>query len=116
MTGDNLYPGRLYVKNWNEYRASIRRLAEFSQKHRVSAVMGAHVEISRTGQLFDAGSTFQPNEASLALTAEDLLQLDRVLESAGDEPKAIATAKFAVVPIGWFWRALGNVLSWLGIR
>lgn len=116
LTGDNLYPGRLYVKNWNEYRSSVARLVEFSKAHRVSAVLGSHIEMSSTGKLFDAGSTFQPGEAPLALAAEDLLLLEQVLQNAGDKPKEIATAKFVVVPIGAFWRMLGSVLSWFGVR
>lgn len=43
LTGDNLYPGRLYVKNWNDYTSSIRRLVEFSTTHRFSAVMGTPI-------------------------------------------------------------------------
>lgn len=116
LTGDNFYPGRLYVKNWNEYRSSIARLVEFSKAHRISAVLGTHIEMSSTGKLFDAGSTFQPDEANLALAAEDLLLLEQVLQNAGDKPKEIVTAKFVVVPIGAFWRMLGSALSWLGVR
>ena len=116
LTGDNLYPGRLYVKNWNEYRSSMRRLVEFSKSHRISAVLGTHIEISSSGKLFEAGSTFQPDEADLALTAQDLSKLDQALQAAGNEPKEIVLAKFVVVPIGAFWRMLSNVLGWLGVR
>jgi len=112
LTGDNLYPGRLYVKNWNEYRSSMRRLAEFSKTRRISAVLGTHIEMSRSGKLFQAGSTFQPGEAPLALTAEDLLQLDRALQDAGDESRQIAMTRFVVVPIGAFWRVLDSILGW----
>ena len=113
LTGDNLYPGRLYVRNWNEFRSSIARLFKFSKARRVSAVLGAHVEMSSSGKLFDAGSTFQPNEASLALTAEDLSRLDQVLRDAGNEPEEIVTSRFVVVPIGAFQRVLGDVLGWI---
>ena len=112
LTGDNLYPGRLYVKNWNEFRSSIGRLVEFSKTHRISAVLGTHIEMSSTGKLFDVGSTYQPNEANLALAAEDLSKLDQVLRDAGDEPKEITTAKFVVVPIAPFWRIVDTILSW----
>jgi hydroxyacylglutathione hydrolase len=111
LTGDNLYPGRLSVKNWNEYRSSIGRLVEFSRSHRITAVLGTHIEISRSGKLFEPGSTFQPDEASLALTVEDLMQLDQALKAAGDEPKGIVTPRFVVVPIGPFARMLSNLLG-----
>jgi hydroxyacylglutathione hydrolase len=113
LTGDNLYPGRLYVKNWNAFRSSIRRLVEFSKARRISAVLGTHIEMASTGKLFDAGSTYQPNEANLALAVEDLWKLDQVLQHAGDEPKEITTAKFVVVPIAPFWRIVDTILSWL---
>ena len=112
LTGDNLYPGRLYVRNWGEFRASIARLAEFAKKRRITAVLGAHIEMSRSGKLFEAGSTFQPDEASLVLTVDDLSRLNQVLRDAGDEPVEIPTARFAVAPIGAFWRVLGDVVSW----
>src|SRR5262245_8526354 len=31
LTGDSVYPGRLYVKDWEEYRSSIGRLVEFTK-------------------------------------------------------------------------------------
>jgi hydroxyacylglutathione hydrolase len=116
LTGDNLYPGRLSVKNWNEYRSSIGRLVEFSKSHRIAAVLGTHIEMSRSGKLFEPGSTFQPDEASLALTVEDLTQLDQALKAAGDEPKGIVTSRFVVVTIGPIARLLSNLLGWLGGR
>ena len=116
LTGDNLYPGRLYVRNWNEFRSSIARLVKFSKARRVTAVLGAHIEMSSSGKLFEPGSTFQPNEAKLALTSEDLSRLDQVLRDAGNESKEVVTAKFAVVPIGAFQRVLSDVLGWIAGR
>jgi hydroxyacylglutathione hydrolase len=112
LTGDNLYPGRLYVRNWNEFRSSIARLVDFSKSRPISAVLGAHIEMSSSGSLFEAGSTFQPDEASLALASEDLSRLDQVLRDTGDDPREIVTSKFVVVPIGAFQRALSDVLGW----
>lgn len=112
LTGDSLYPGRLYVKHWDEYRASVRRLAQFAAAHPVAAVMGTHIELSKAGGQFRAGSTYQPDEAPLPLGVADLLELDRLLEAAGDEPQQIATPRFVVAPLSRFQRLLGKVLSW----
>jgi hydroxyacylglutathione hydrolase len=112
LTGDNLYPGRLYVRDWDEFRSSVERLARFAKARRVSAVLGAHIEMSSSGKLFEAGSTFQPGEASLALAPEDLSRLDQLLREAGDESREIVTPRFVVVPIGAFWRVLGDVVGW----
>ena len=116
MTGDNVYPGRLYVKDWKEYRSSIGRLVEFAKDHDISAVLGTHIEMSRTGMPFPPGSTFQPNEASLSLTVGELVKLNESLGKAGDEPKEIATATFIVSPIGLFQRVLASVLRFIGVR
>jgi hydroxyacylglutathione hydrolase len=116
LTGDTLYPGRLYVTNWGEYRSSVERLVAFSKTRRISAVLGTHIEISNSGSLFEAGSTFQPDEATLALAADDLLHLDQALRDAGVIPREIVTDRFAVVPIGTFWRAVDRLMRWLGAR
>lgn len=116
LTGDSLYPGRLYVKDWKDYRASIERLVQFSKTRPISAVLGSHIEMSRTGEVFPVGSTEQPNEASLALTVEDLLDLSERLQRAGEKPKEIMTAKFVVTPVGVLQRVIGSVLKGLGVR
>lgn len=100
LTGDSLYPGRLYVRDWKAYRSSIQRLVEFSKTRRISAVMGTHVEMSRTpGKAYPPGSTFQPDETALALAVEDLLLLDENLQQTGSKPKKLTTAKFVVTPV-----------------
>ena len=111
LTGDSVYPGRLYVWDWPTFKASVRRMAEFARTQPVTAVMGTHIELSRTGEQFPAGSTFQPNEASLVLTPEDLAQLDRLLQKAGDEPKEIATTSYVVSPIGTVQRVISTIMK-----
>ena len=117
LTGDSLYPGLLYINDWTKYRSSIHRLVEFAKTHPVSAVMGTHIEMSRTpGKVFPRGSTFQPGETSLALTVEDLLALDESLRRAGAKPKEIAMPKFVVTPIGSLQRVLGKILKSIGVQ
>lgn len=113
LTGDTVYPGRLYVFDWAAYRASVHRLAQFTRAHRVSAVLGTHIEMSRTpGKDYPMGSSFQPDEARLPLAASDLLRLDQALEGAGDDAERIVLAKFIVTPIGWLPRLLSTVIGW----
>jgi hydroxyacylglutathione hydrolase len=115
LTGDTVYPGRLYVKDWEPFRASIRRLLEFTRTNPVSAVLGTHIEMSRTaGKDFPMGSTFQPNEAPLPLTVEDLALLDKELQRAGDEPRKIVLPKFVVSPIGMLQRVISTISGWFG--
>ena len=117
LTGDSVYPGLLYIKDWDTYRASIRRLAEFAKAHRVSAVMGTHIEMSRTpGKVYARGSTYQPDEAALALTAEDLFGLDESLQRAGAKPQEMVLTKFVVTPVGTLQRVVSSFLKWIGVR
>jgi hydroxyacylglutathione hydrolase len=98
LTGDSVYPGRLYVRNWPAFRASVRKMVRFAEAHPVSAVMGTHIELSSTGEQYPAGTTYQPDEASLPMTQQDLLKLDELLRQAGDQPKEIATRRFVITP------------------
>lgn len=112
LTGDTVYPGRLYVRRWDEYRASVRKLAAFAQAHTVTAVMGTHVEIARDGELYEPGATHQPNEMPLALPVKDLVALDGKLAQA-PEAARIALDKFTVMPVPWFFQTLGTIRQWL---
>ncbi len=112
LTGDSLYPGRLYVDDWRMYKASVERLVAFAKARPVSAVMGTHIEMSRVpGQQFPAGSSFQPDEAPLALKVEDLMQLDQGLRKAGDDPETIGTDHFVVTPVGALQRMISRIVK-----
>jgi len=86
LTGDTLYPGLLVVNDWRPYRASARRLAAFANSHTVSCVLGAHVEMDRSGELFEIGTTFQPNEHPLQLFRADLDRWTNACEDLGERP------------------------------
>jgi hydroxyacylglutathione hydrolase len=76
LTGDTLYPGRLYISDFNAYKQSIQRLVDFTAVNDVSWVLGTHVEMQNVpGQQFPLGSTFHPNEHPLQLTRNHLLEL-----------------------------------------
>ncbi|KGJ93371.1 MBL fold metallo-hydrolase [Thalassotalea sp. ND16A] len=113
LTGDTIYPGFIYVKNWQDYQHSITRLVEFSQSHEVSYVLGAHIEMTaEAGEYYPIGTMFQPNEASLALTPEHLVALDLQLKSL-QEPEQIIFNDFIVAPMSIFQKALSNIARWM---
>lgn len=116
LTGDTLYPGRILVENWSEYRASIQDLLAFTTRHPVSAVLGSHIEMSRAGRLYPLGSRYQPDEASLVLTVSHLAELQESLLKAGDSPKLVTLPWASVTPVGLFQRVVGSVLKSLGVR
>ena len=53
---------------------------------------------SRPGELYEYGTTYQPDEAPLPLKVDDLFALEAALEEAGDTPQRIVLDRFAVEP------------------
>lgn len=112
MTGDTLYPGYIYIKDWKAYRESINRLTNFTQNNDVIAIMGAHIEKQKSpNSYFPIGSTYQPNEASLDLSVESLETLNKELMK-DDKPREIISDDFIIKPMTTFQRMLSNVARW----
>jgi glyoxylase-like metal-dependent hydrolase (beta-lactamase superfamily II) len=89
LTGDTVYPGHLFVTSWNDYRASIARLAQFASTHPIAHVLGAHIEMTSTPRVaYPYPTVFQPDEHVLELTAANLAELDEALTQAGPTPPA----------------------------
>ncbi|MCK1481213.1 MBL fold metallo-hydrolase [Bradyrhizobium sp. 193] len=87
LTGDTLYPGLLTIADWNAYRASAARLAQFADQHEISAVLGAHVEMKNVPQqLYPIGTTFQPQEHVLPLTAAHIQELHKACVAMAGNP------------------------------
>lgn len=87
LTGDTLYPGLLFINDWAQYRTSIARLAQFVATHAITHVLGAHIEMTSTPQVnYPYGTTYQPAEHALPLTAAHVTELDAALTSLGASP------------------------------
>jgi glyoxylase-like metal-dependent hydrolase (beta-lactamase superfamily II) len=101
LTGDSLYPGRLYVFDWPAFRASAARLAAFvAAGNPVSLVLGGHIEMTReAGVDFEMGSDRHPGEHELQLDPAVLTELADVLAAAGETPHRIVRDRFIVHPI-----------------
>ncbi|GAA1243585.1 hypothetical protein GCM10009665_38020 [Kitasatospora nipponensis] len=83
LTGDTVYPGRLYIEDWAAFRASLARLVAFTETHPVGHVLGCHIEMSRTpGVDYPIRTTYQPDEPPLELTPERLRAVLRAVEEA----------------------------------
>jgi glyoxylase-like metal-dependent hydrolase (beta-lactamase superfamily II) len=73
LTGDTLYPGRLYVNDFPAFQESLDRLVMFTQSRPVTHVMGCHIEMrSRPGRDYPIGATYQPDEPPLQMTVAQL--------------------------------------------
>jgi hydroxyacylglutathione hydrolase len=99
LTGDSLYPGRLYVRDFPAFKASIARLAAFTANLEVSHVLGAHIEMtSRPGIDFPGGSTHHPDEHGLQLTPAHLRELAAALQ-AMETPRLETHDDFIIYPL-----------------
>jgi glyoxylase-like metal-dependent hydrolase (beta-lactamase superfamily II) len=99
LTGDTMYPGRLYVADATAFAKSARRLVDFTRDLRVAHVLGAHIEEARTPFLdYPIGTKFQPDEHKLELTRGHLLELNAALEQMGGTIVRRAMADFTIWP------------------
>ena len=81
LTGDTLYPGRLYVSNHQAYRDSVDRLVAFTQTRPIAHALGAHIEQTRHPFLdYVVGTQFQPEEHVLELGRSHLVELQSALQ------------------------------------
>lgn len=100
MTGDNVYPGRLYVTDWSAFRESTQRLVDFTDGKIISHMLGCHIEQTKTPYLeYPIGSIYQPEEHVLEMSRGQLLELNDVLKRIGPEPKRLALRDMTVYPL-----------------
>jgi hydroxyacylglutathione hydrolase len=100
LTGDTLYPGRLYIRDWRAYKASISRLVAFSQNHPIMHVLGTHIEMSNVpGRDYPLGSTYQPQEHVLQLTPAHLLKLHDAVRVMRNTPIRKIFDDFIIYPL-----------------
>jgi glyoxylase-like metal-dependent hydrolase (beta-lactamase superfamily II) len=100
LTGDTLYPGRLYIADFPEYVQSIGRVADFVAGQDVCHVLGTHIEMTTTpGVEIPFGSTMHANEHALPLTVDHLLELRDAVEAMGNDPMYEIHDDFIVYPL-----------------
>jgi hydroxyacylglutathione hydrolase len=101
FTGDTLYPGRLYISNFDEYVTSIERLVEFVADKPVCWVIGTHIEMTTTPKMdFGMGVTSHPNEHELELTHDHLLELYQAIVAMNGRPVYEEHDDFIIFPLG----------------
>ncbi len=99
LTGDHLYPGRLYVYDFAAYLASTRRLVEFTETRPVAHVLGCHVEQTATPFAdYPEGTLEQPEEHGPALGRAHLLELAAALEAMRGKPGRSYHRDFTIWP------------------
>lgn len=99
LTGDSLYPGRLYISDFPAFQASTERLIAFLEGKPVAYVLGNHIEETETPfKDFPIGTIYHPHEHRLQLSFGDLLELEDGLKSMQNAPRRLAFADFTIWP------------------
>jgi hydroxyacylglutathione hydrolase len=101
LSGDSLYPGRLYVQDFVAFQASTERLINFTKDKPVAHILGNHIEETSTPFLdYPVGTIYQPNEHELALSRGSLLELEDALVMMHGKPQRMAMRDFSIWPSG----------------
>jgi glyoxylase-like metal-dependent hydrolase (beta-lactamase superfamily II) len=99
LTGDTVYPGRLYVTDWPAFAASIDRLIEWCARRPVTHLLGCHIEMTATpGVDYPAGWTYQPDEPPLELTTDHLRQIQATLKAHNLQPDRYVLPQMIITP------------------
>lgn len=99
ITGDSLYPGRLYVRDWELYSESISRLADWLADKSVSIVLGTHIEMSTTPNIdYPVETLYQPEEHQLPMSLNEIRTLRDAL-ARQKTPERIYLDSFIVWPV-----------------
>ena len=97
--GDTLYPGRLYVSDFENYRHSIQRLVDFTHDKPVAHILGCHIEQASTPFLdYPVGTKYQPEEHTLALSHAHLVELNEALRGMNGPVVRYALRDFTIWP------------------
>jgi glyoxylase-like metal-dependent hydrolase (beta-lactamase superfamily II) len=99
LTGDHLYPGRLYVTDFPAYVASTKRMVDFTATRQVTHVLGCHIEQSATPFVdYVVGTQYQPKEHSLEMGRAQLLELMDGLDAMKGKPARALFRDFTIWP------------------
>ena len=100
LTGDTMYPGRLYVSDAAAFTMSVHRLVDFTRDKPIAHVLGAHIEQARTPFLdYPVGTKFQPDEHVLELSRGQLLELADALDAMSGSVVRRAMRDFTIWPV-----------------
>ena len=100
MSGDNIYPGRLYIGDWDAFVQSTQRLVDFTEGKLISHMLGCHIEQSSTPFLeYPIGSIYQPREHILEMSRGHILELNAALKKIGPKPQRLALRDMTIYPL-----------------
>ena len=97
LTGDTVYPGRLYVEDMPAFTDSLDRLVRLAESRRALQVMGSHIEMTRTpGRDYPLGTTYQPEEPALQMSVDQMRAVRDAAMRVADLPGAHTFDEFVI--------------------
>ena len=101
LTGDSVYPGRLYIHDLGDFTRSNARMIRFTEGKPVANVLGNHIEETSTPfKDYPVGTMYQPHEHQLAMSRGTLLEIQHALEQLHGMPRRVAYRDFSLWPVG----------------
>jgi glyoxylase-like metal-dependent hydrolase (beta-lactamase superfamily II) len=98
LTGDTVYPGRLYGRDMAAFVDSMDRLVEFARQRPVRHVMGCHIEMTTTpGRDYPIGTTYQPDEPPLQMSMQQLFAVRDAAHAVNHKPGTHVFDNFVIV-------------------
>ena len=119
VTGDTVYPGRLYAPDFPAFVASLERLSEYAHAHDVRYVMGCHNEMTTThGRDYPLGARHQPNEPPIQMTVAQLDSVRDAAQSIAGKPGVHRFDDYIIFngPCRWAMTKLITASVWLRLR
>jgi hydroxyacylglutathione hydrolase len=87
LTGDTVYPGRLYAFDFPQFVASLDRMVALAESRPVTHVLGCHIEMTRLpGRDYPLGARYQPDEPALEMTIGQLWNVRAAAASVASRP------------------------------
>jgi hydroxyacylglutathione hydrolase len=101
FTGDSVYPGRLYIRDFAAFEKSNERMLHFTADKPVAHLVGNHIEQTRTPYTdYPVGTIYQPEEHELALGRGVLFEIQAGLAAMHGKPRRMAFRDFTLWPVG----------------
>lgn len=101
LTGDTVYPGRLYVRSWPDYVDSIDRIVAFADARPVTHVLGCHIEMAgEPGVDYPVRTMYQPDEPPLELPVTVLREVQAALKEIDGKVGAHPYDRFIISVVG----------------
>lgn len=111
LTGDTVYPGRLYVEDMPSFVDSLDRLVEFTTVRPIRHVLGCHIEMRASpGGDHPVGFPYHPDEPPIQMTVEQLRAVRDHARAIADRP-GVHTFEDVII---WNGRPVGAMLRQIG--